>query len=81
MEERVTEDLHAAVRVADDDRVVAVRHLQAQFAGIRAGLHLVRVWLRALQTDVDGMAEHLGLTHRAGMRRVARRPGSRSDKP
>jgi hypothetical protein len=50
--------------MADDYRVAAVRHLQTEFAGIQAWLHLVRIWLRALQADVNGVAEHLGLIRR-----------------
>ena len=64
MNEREMEDLLAVLRMADEYRVAAVRHLQPEFAGIEAWLHLVRIWLRALQADVDGVAEHLGLIRR-----------------
>jgi hypothetical protein len=64
MNEREMEDLLAALRMADEYRVATVRHLQTEFAGIQASLHLVRIWLRALQADVDGVAEHLGLIRR-----------------
>jgi hypothetical protein len=64
MNEWEMEDLHTVLRMADEYRVAAVHHLQTDLTGIQAGLDLVRIWLRALQADVDGVAEQLGLTRR-----------------